>query len=162
MERQGRRPEGLAIWKELCEAVAAVRLSLNRDLQQNIGVSLAENLVLCQVAMAPGRRMRMVDLAGQLLIGKSAVTKTVDRLEQRELLTRTRDAADRRIVYATLTDKGASLFAIAQPAFVDAVSRHFSAPLSDAELMQLRAASERLRRNQADPDGADGSDAAAM
>lgn len=158
MKSQGQSPEGLAIWTELCEAVAAVRLSLNRDLQQNVGVSLAENLVLCQVAMAPGRRMRMVDLAGSLMIGKSAVTKTVDRLEQRGLLTRTRDAADRRVVYASLTVEGASLFALAQPAFADAVGRHFSASLSDAELMQLRAASERVRRNQADPDGPDSAD----
>lgn len=155
MESPGQRPEGLAIWTELCETVAAVRLSLNRDLQRNVGVSLAENLVLCQVAMAPERRVRMADLAGRLMIGKSAVTKTVDRLEQRGLLIRTRDGADRRVVYATLTDAGASLFALAQPAFADAVGRHFASSLSGAELAQLRVASERVRQSQATADGED-------
>ena len=43
---------------------------------------LAENLVLCQVAMASGGRLRMVEIADQLSIGKSAVTKSVDRLDR--------------------------------------------------------------------------------
>ena len=39
--------------------------------------------MLCQVAMAPDGRLKMVDIADRLGIVKSAVTKTVDRLEAR-------------------------------------------------------------------------------
>ena len=144
MEPSG-RPEGLTVWKDLCEVVDTVRLAVNRELQQHAGVTLAENLVLCHVAMAPERRLRMVDIAGLLAIGKSAVTKTVDRLEERGLLERRRDAADRRTVYAALTDEGAQVFTCAQPAFADAVDRYFSALFSDAELRQMKAAAARVR-----------------
>jgi len=133
----GERPEGLQAWTAVCEVVDRVRVAVNRDLQHHVGLSLAENLVLCQVAMAPGKSLRMVDIAQLLTIAKSAVTKTVDRLEERGLLTRQRDPSDRRTVRATLTAEGAKLFAAAQPAFADAVQRHFADHITQAEIRHL-------------------------
>jgi DNA-binding MarR family transcriptional regulator len=130
----------------VCDFVDGVRISVNRDLQREVGLTLAENLVLCHVAMAPDRRLRMVDIAGLIGIAKSAVTKTVDRLERRGLVARRREAADqdRRIVYATLTDEGASVFAHAQPAFLAAVTQRVAEPLTKDELHQLGRISEKL------------------
>ena len=133
----GERPEGLQAWTAVCEVVDRVRVAVNRDLRHHVGLTLAENLVLCQVAMAPGKSLRMVDIAQLLIIAKSAVTKTVDRLEERGLITRQRDLSDRRTVHATLTAEGAKLFASAQPAFVDAVQRHFADHITQAEIRHL-------------------------
>jgi DNA-binding MarR family transcriptional regulator len=138
------RPEALQAWTVLCEVVDQVRVALNRDLQRSAGLTLADNLVLCQVAMAPGKRLRMVDIAGLLTIGKSAVTKTVDRLEERGLITRERDRSDRRTVYAALTAEGEKIFATAQPVFAGAVQRHFAGQLDQGEIRQLRVLSERI------------------
>jgi DNA-binding MarR family transcriptional regulator len=140
----GERPEGLQAWTALCEVVDQVRVALNRDLQHYAGLTLADNLVLCQIAMAPGKRLRMVDIAGLLTIGKSAVTKTADRLQDRGLITRERDPSDRRTVYATLTTEGEKAFAAAQPAFADAVQRHFADQMNQAEIRQLLHLSERI------------------
>jgi DNA-binding MarR family transcriptional regulator len=134
---------------ELSEATTAMRAAINRALQQGAQISLAENLVLCQVAMAPGTRLRMVEIADQLSIGKSAVTKSVDRLEQRGWVTRHRDTGDRRTVLATLTPAGADVFRRAQPVFADAVMSHLCGPLSTAEVRQLRRLLGKLLR----PDG---------
>jgi DNA-binding MarR family transcriptional regulator len=136
----GERPEGLRAWAGLCELVDTVRVLLNRQLQAEAGLTLAENLVLCQVAMAPERRLRMVDIAAHLNVAKSAVTKTVDRLEQRGLLVRERDPADRRSVYAALTDRGLKTFAAAQPAYLRAVDQYFAGLLNRAQLRSLRRA----------------------
>jgi DNA-binding MarR family transcriptional regulator len=140
------RPDGLAAWTELCKIVDSARLALNRELQQQAGITLAENLVLCHVAMAPGQRLRMVDIAELLAIGKSAVTKTVDRLEQRGLLARNRDSTDRRTVYAVLTPDGAQVFGETQPLYAGTVGRYFSGLLTDKDLARLRHASDRLAR----------------
>ena len=102
-----------------------------------VDLSPAENLALCQVAMVPGHRLRMVEIAGRLGIAKSAVTKTIDRLEERGLLVRERDPGDRRTVYATLSSAGHQLFAAAQPAFLDAVERHFTGHVDRTTLRQL-------------------------
>ena len=133
----GERPEALQAWTAVCEVVDRVRVALNRDLQHDVGLTLAENLVLCQVAMAPGTSLRMVDIARLLTIAKSAVTKTVDRLEERGLIARQRDPSDRRTVHATLTTEGERLFAAAQPAFADAVQRHFADHITPAEIRHL-------------------------
>lgn len=145
----GERPEVLQAWTALCEVVDQVRVALNRDLQRGAGLTLADNLVLCQVAMAPRKRLRMVDIAGLLTIGKSAVTKTVDRLEERGLITRERDLSDRRTVYATLTVEGEKIFATAQPVFADAVQHHFAAQMSEAEIRRLLRLSERILQQAA-------------
>ena len=47
------RPEGLQASMALSEAASAMRTAVNRTLLQRAGLSLTENLVLCQVAMAP-------------------------------------------------------------------------------------------------------------
>jgi DNA-binding MarR family transcriptional regulator len=140
------RPEALQAWMAVCEVVDRVRVALNRDLQRTVGLTLAENLVLCQVAMAPGKSLRMVDIAGLLTIAKSAVTKTVDRLEDRGLITREKDHADRRTIHATLTVEGEMLFAAAQPAFVGAVHRHFADHISQAEIRCLARLPGRLQQ----------------
>jgi len=128
----------------MCEVVDRVRAALNRDLQRGAGLTLAENLLLCQVAMAPGQRLRMADIAGLLAIGPSAVTKTADRLEKRGLITRDRGPADRRTVYAALTIKGESAFAAARPAFLAAVQRHFAGQLTESQVRQLQHLSQRV------------------
>lgn len=143
------RPDELRTWTDLCDVVDATRIAINRDLLRAVGLTLAENLVLCQVAMAPAPRLRMADIAGSLTIGKSAVTKTVDRLERRGLIIRERDPADRRVVYAALTREGARMFTVAQPEFTGAVKRHFACRLTGAQLQQARQlASQVLRPDQ--------------
>lgn len=150
----GERPAGLAAWAELSGLVDQVRILLNRDLQAAAGLTLAENLVLCQVAMAPGGRLRMVDIASILTIAKSAVTKTVDRLEERGLLRRERDPADRRTVYAALTPAGEKAFEVAQPAYLDSVERHFASHLGYTAIRQLHQLSSRIRTStRTDPQG---------
>lgn len=137
MSEHAARPEGLQAWTELCATVDAVRVAINRDLQAEAGLTLADNLVLCQVAMAPGKRLRMVEIAARLGLAKSAVTKTVDRLEERGLLIRDRDPDDRRTVYASLTGPGQSAFDAARPAFVRSVGRHFARHLDAAQIGAL-------------------------
>src|SRR5262249_13878138 len=143
------RPAGLQAWMALCEVVDRVRIAINRDLQREVGLTLAENLVLCHVAMAPGQRLRMVDIAAMLSIGKSAVTKTVDRPEERGLSARETASADRRRACATLTAEGEKAFAAAQPAFADAVQRHFAGQIGEAGIRQLQRLPGRVLQGSA-------------
>src|SRR5262249_56286315 len=84
-----------------------------------------------------GRGLGMVEIAWGLNSGKSAVTKTVDRLEQRGLLDRDRDRDDRRTVYASLTSEGQKVFEAAQPSFVASVDQHFTRHLDPAHIRAL-------------------------
>jgi len=141
---KGTRPDGLQAWMGLCEVVDRVRVALNRELDHRVGLTLAENLVLCQIAMAPEQRLRMVDIARLLAIAKSAVTKTVDRLEDQGFVARERHSGDRRTVYAALTKDGSKVFAAAQPVFEGAVNRHFTHLLDPSELRNLQQVAKKL------------------
>lgn len=50
-------------------------------------------------------------LAEAFDVNKSAITAIITRMTDRELIERTRDPEDRRVVYLTLTEKGHELFA---------------------------------------------------
>ncbi|WP_226529177.1 MarR family winged helix-turn-helix transcriptional regulator [Metabacillus niabensis] len=50
------------------------------------------------------------ELAEVFDVKKSAITAIVNRLTEKELIKRTRDESDRRVIYLTLTDKGKVLF----------------------------------------------------
>lgn len=49
------------------------------------------------------------DLAVHTAVSRSAITDALDHLEERKLVTRTRDSADRRMIYVRLTSEGRAL-----------------------------------------------------
>lgn len=153
MTEAAARPEGLQAWTALSALVDTVRIAVNRDLQHEVGLTLAENLVLCRVAMAPQQRLRMVEIAQLLGVAKSAITKTVDRLEDRGLLARERDPGDRRTVYASLTERGQRTFVAAQPAYVSSIDRHFTRTLDRGEVHTLSQLASRAPIPAAGPGG---------
>lgn len=50
------------------------------------------------------------ELAEAFEVKKSAITAIINRLTEKELIKRTRDENDRRVIYLTLTEKGTDLF----------------------------------------------------
>jgi len=49
------------------------------------------------------------DLAVHTAVSRSAITDALDHLEERKLVTRTRDSVDRRVIYVRLTNEGRAL-----------------------------------------------------
>jgi DNA-binding MarR family transcriptional regulator len=50
------------------------------------------------------------ELAEAFEVKKSAITAIINRLTEKELIKRTRDENDRRVIYLTLTEKGSDLY----------------------------------------------------
>jgi DNA-binding MarR family transcriptional regulator len=50
------------------------------------------------------------ELAEVFEVKKSAITAIINRLTEKELIKRTRDENDRRVIYLTLTEKGSQLY----------------------------------------------------
>ncbi len=82
---------------------------------------------------------RMSDLAGYLDVTLGGCTTLVDRALEDGLVERERDAADRRVVWVKLSEKGERVLAEMRGARAEILARHFSAwPAEDVrELLGL-------------------------
>jgi DNA-binding MarR family transcriptional regulator len=90
----------------LLRAHAAATRRLSAQLTTDHGLTISDFEVLLRLARAPDRRMRRVDLAEQVVLTASGVTRLLDGLERSGYVERDSCASDRRVVYAVLTDAG--------------------------------------------------------
>ena len=66
------------------------------------------------------------EIGAKMMVTVSNLTGIVDRLEQKKLVVRKRNEADRRVVHVTLTDKGTNLYKSTIPLFERSISEIFS------------------------------------
>ncbi len=96
-------------WRSFLFGVNRLLEHLDHSLQEHHGVPLTDYEILVFLSEAPRRRLRMSELADQVLVSRSKLTYRVDRLVERGLVVRSQVAADRRGLYAELTDAGMDL-----------------------------------------------------
>lgn len=88
-------------------------------------LSLNEYSVLVCLQESPEQRLRMSELADAVHQSRSRLTHTINRMEAAGRVERTTCGADRRGVWAQLTERGLALLTEAAPAHVASVRRHF-------------------------------------
>jgi len=143
-------PTELAAWRGMLRAHAALVRALDAELEQAHNLPLTHYDVLIYLRAAPGRRLRMAELADSVLLSRSGVTRLVDRLERDGLLVRDTCVSDGRGCFAVLTDKGEELLARARPTHLAGVRERFLRHFSDAELETLAEAWNRVHPGAAD------------
>jgi DNA-binding MarR family transcriptional regulator len=141
--------EEMRAWRGMVEVVADVQASLEAELHEGFGINEGDYGVLVNLSEAPDRRLRMCDLAMQLHLSPSGLTRRLDGLVRQGLVTREPSAQDRRVTLAVLTDAGFAKLEAAAPVHVDGVRRHFIGNLSRTQIRQLGAAFDAVRRRRA-------------
>jgi DNA-binding MarR family transcriptional regulator len=140
----------LGAWRGLLRVHAALVRELDAELDAAHGLPLSSYDVLIYLQAAPGRRLRMAELADSVLLSRSGVTRLVDRLEREGLIVRDTCTSDGRGLYAVLTDEGEAMLARARPTHLAGVRERFLRHFSDDELQQLAAYWERVIPGAAD------------
>lgn len=100
--------------------------------------------VLVALLYAPQHQLRLSDLADQVLLSRSGLTRMVDRLEKEGYLQRLRSAEDGRGIYAQLTEAGNAAVQKAWPTYKAQVEKLFANPLSAGERQTVRSLCNRL------------------
>lgn len=89
--------------------------------------------VLLTVASAPGKRLRMFEVAEGIVMSRSGLTRLVDRIENAGYLRRETCPSDRRGTHLALTDDGQLLLERALPVYTAAIQEHFLRHLADPQ-----------------------------
>jgi DNA-binding MarR family transcriptional regulator len=132
--------EEMAAWRGFVDASSGVTSALEAELVAHHGITTGDYGVLARLSEADDSKMRMCDLASDLHLSPSGLTRRLDGLVRRNLVVREPSAEDRRVMLAVLTTEGRSFLEQIAPLHVDGVRRHFISHLSRTQLRNLSSA----------------------
>ena len=137
-------------WRGLLQMTAQLNARMNRQLQNDFGMSLADYDVLVVLSEAPAGRLRVFEITDALAWEQSRVSHHLARMQRRGLIAREECAADARGAFVVLTDTGRAAIERAAPAHVETVRELVFDRLSPDQLAALTAVTSRvLERLQA-------------
>jgi DNA-binding MarR family transcriptional regulator len=121
----------------------AVR-ALDEALVAGHGISIKEFDVLITLFNAVDGRLRMTELAEQVVLTPSGVSHLVTRLEHEELITRVVDPDDRRSFFAALTRAGHRRLRESRPTHNQVVRTYLTQRLTPTQLATLGSLWEKV------------------
>jgi DNA-binding MarR family transcriptional regulator len=131
-------------WRAFVQAARLLFDQLEEELDRQTDVPAAYYEVLAPLAEAPGRRLRMSDLASLSRSSRSRLSHSVARLESLGWIRREPCETDRRGAFAVLTDEGFARLEAAAPVHVEGVRTHLFDQLEAEQLRELRRISEHM------------------
>ncbi len=128
----------------LFEAAAGLGDHLSAQIAEH-GLAPSEFEVLLRLGRSPGGQLRMSDLAAQVDLSSSGLTRLVDRLERRRLVERRACPTDGRGAFAVATPAGAALLREVLPGHLALIEQWYTSRLSPARLDALSDALRTVR-----------------
>jgi DNA-binding MarR family transcriptional regulator len=110
---------------------------LSAALVASHGLTVNDYGCLLLLSRAGELGMRRIDLATQLQLSPSGITRLLDRLEDQGLVGKGECATDARVSYAILTEDGLAKLREASPPHIDDIHSRMSAVLSEDEMKTL-------------------------
>ena len=127
----------LDAWVRLLRGHASATRAMSAQLVAEHGLTINDYECLLYLAHAEEGRVRRVDLAEQLILTASGVTRLLDGLEQAGWVERASCASDRRVTYAVLTDAGRAKLQEAADSHITGVRTFFEERFSADEIETL-------------------------
>jgi DNA-binding MarR family transcriptional regulator len=124
-------------WRTTLYTFMLLRRQMDRDLQP-YGISLNDYEILVVLSEAPGRRLRMTELADATVQSRSRLSHQITRMEARDMVRREECEGDKRGTWTVLTDHGQKTIERLAPYHVDGVRRHFLDRMTSAQLQDMR------------------------
>ena len=118
----------------------------NKKLQddlEKLDLTPPQFYVLATIGYAGG--LPFGEIGEKMMVTVSNLTGIVDRLEEKGVVARQRDAHDRRVIRVRLTEKGSKLYKNTIPLFEKSISQFFS-PLDKSQQKELSSLLRKLIR----------------
>lgn len=133
-----------AAWVRLVAVVELLPGALDSQLRHDSDLTHFDYFTLAMLSEAPGRTLRMTELAQRSNATLPRLSHVVKRLEARGLVERSPCAEDRRATNAHLTDDGRAVVVDAAPGHVDTVRHLVLDVLTSEQVQQLHEIGDAL------------------
>ena len=140
--------EGVVLWGQVVNLHRALNARPHADIREATGLDGPEFEFLLRLARFPGPRTHASKVGARMGFTSAGVTKLVARLEDRGLISRTRDPEDGRAFQVAMTDEGETLLRAGLAAHIPRLSTELVQRLSPSQRRQLRALLERVDPGQ--------------
>lgn len=135
----------LSAWRAMLNAHTALVERIDAELAAANLPPLSWYDVLWAVRRAPGRRIRMAQLADSLTLSRGGLTKLADRLESEGLLRREPADDDGRGFYAAITDEGIAILRRMWSVYSRVLRETFAASIDAREGQVIASALNRAK-----------------
>jgi DNA-binding MarR family transcriptional regulator len=136
--------EQQAAWRPFVALLLRLPAVLDAQLQKDAGITQFDYLVLSGLSEAPGRTLRMSELAATASSSMSRLSHVVSRLEAKGWVRREPCPGDGRFINAVLTEEGWRKVKATAPGHVAAVRELLIDTLTSEEFAQLGALSAKI------------------
>ncbi|MDQ3640181.1 MAG: MarR family transcriptional regulator [Actinomycetota bacterium] len=132
-------------WRAFLTAMRLLTDRLDRELQREADMPHTYYEILVALSEAPGRTLRMNELADVCQSSRSRLSHAVSRLEEAGWVRREACPTDKRGALAVMTGEGFAAIEAAAPRHVEGVRRHVFDVLTPAQVEQLGEISAAIR-----------------
>ncbi|MBV9050684.1 MAG: MarR family transcriptional regulator [Solirubrobacterales bacterium] len=135
--------EVLAAWRSFLTAHALITRRISQELTAEDLPDLGWYDVLWALYRQPKRRLRINELAREVVLSPTAMSRFVDRLEQAGVVRREAVPSDRRAFHIVITEEGIALLRRMWPTYAAGIGRYF-APCVEDNVAVARSMFERI------------------
>jgi DNA-binding MarR family transcriptional regulator len=136
------------LFASLAAAYATLTRELSASLVDQHGLTINDYGCLLLLSRAGEEGMRRIDLANELRLSPSGITRLLDRLEDQGLVGKGACKEDARVSYAILTDVGMNKLKAAAPGHVEDIERQLADVLDEDEMRTLTELLARIGNSQ--------------
>ena len=140
------------IWRSFLTAIRLLTDELDRELQHDADMPHTYYEILVALSEAPGRTLRMNNLAEVCYSSRSRLSHAVSRLEEAGWVRRMACPTDKRGALAVMTDEGFAALEAAAPGHVETVRQSLFDVLTPDQVRQLGEISAAVREHLLQPD----------
>jgi DNA-binding MarR family transcriptional regulator len=127
----------LATWRAFLRAHSTMLRHISRDLEGAGLPPLAWYDVLATLQESPDQQLRQVEIAEQVLLSNSGLSRLIDRIEEKGLVERVSCPSDRRAFFVCLTDAGREMLEEMWPVYARGIAEDFL-PALGSNLSEVR------------------------
>ncbi len=139
-------PTEMAAWRSFIDTTGDLMRAIEKDLEP-FGLDRGDYQLLAMLSEAPEQELRMCDLADSLRLTRSGLTRRMEGVLKKKLVTRVQSVEDGRVAYAKITPKGMELLKEAAPEHLESVRRLMIDLLSPSEIKAIATAFSKIANN---------------